>query len=40
MIFSGEPQEIVYSNDILAMMSPENEKVSLGKVNLYWPLLK
>ncbi|XP_060586003.1 dynein axonemal heavy chain 6-like [Ruditapes philippinarum] len=27
----GEPQEIQYSNDILAMISPENEKVSLGK---------
>ncbi|KAK3599709.1 hypothetical protein CHS0354_037182 [Potamilus streckersoni] len=27
----GEPQEIQYTNDILAMMSPENEKVSLGR---------
>ncbi|KAH3860157.1 hypothetical protein DPMN_023048 [Dreissena polymorpha] len=28
---SGEPQEIQYTNDILAMISPEHEKVSLGK---------
>ena len=29
---AGEQQEIQYTNDILAMISPENEKVSLGKV--------
>lgn len=32
LCFAGEPQEIQYTNDILAMISPENEKVSLGKV--------
>ena len=37
LVFAGEeakPVEIQYTNDILAMISPENEKVSLGKVNL------
>ena len=35
VLFSGEPKEIQYSNDILAMISPENEKVSLGKVSIF-----
>ena len=31
---ADEPQEIQYTNDILAMISPENENVSLGKVRI------
>ena len=33
---TGEPEkpaEVQYTNDILAMISPEAEKVSLGKVS-------
>ena len=36
MAVTGEPEkpvEVQYTNDILAMISPEAEKVSLGKVS-------
>lgn len=31
-----KPSEVQYTNDILAMISPEGEKVSLGKVRLLY----
>ena len=31
----GEEPEVQYTNDILAMLSPEHEKVSLGKVGTF-----
>lgn len=32
MIIFWSTEEVQYTNDILAMISPENEKVSLGRV--------
>ena len=32
MTVEDKKEEIVYTNDIVAMMSPEGEKISLGRV--------
>lgn len=33
IFFFSLTEEVQYTNDILAMISPENEKVSLGRVS-------